>query len=154
MSLAERIALGNERSGGERRDRRHSGSRQQHAGAGSAARLEFAFAEHAILLVSSDRGFRTDLRQTVDGRPQVRKAARFCLALTSFCSACLERCPVPGAMRSERGLPWVIADTCTGCGVCQEVCPAPRNAVLLLPGPVFCVRSQRLLPERTKGDPP
>lgn len=59
--------------------------------------------------------------------------ARFCLALTSFCSACLERCPVPGAMRSERGLPWVIADTCTGCGVCQEVCPAPRNAVLLLP---------------------
>lgn len=56
---------------------------------------------------------------------------RHCLALTSFCSACVERCPVPGAMKKERGLPMVVADACTGCGVCQEVCPAPRNAVLI-----------------------
>ncbi|MBP7949244.1 MAG: 4Fe-4S binding protein [Verrucomicrobiales bacterium] len=58
---------------------------------------------------------------------------RFCMALTSFCSVCTERCPVPGAMHRERGLPQVISDVCTGCGICQEVCPAPRNAVLLLP---------------------
>lgn len=58
---------------------------------------------------------------------------RFCIALTSFCSVCTERCPVPGAMKKERGVPMVVADVCTGCGVCREVCPAPRNAVLLLP---------------------
>jgi len=58
---------------------------------------------------------------------------RFCIALTSFCSVCTERCPVPGAMRKERGLPMVVPDVCTGCGVCHEVCPAPRNAVLMLP---------------------
>lgn len=58
---------------------------------------------------------------------------RFCLALTSFCSACVERCPVPGAMKKERGLPMVVADVCTGCGLCQEICPAPRNAVLMMP---------------------
>jgi len=69
--------------------------------------------------------------------PPVAKVAivqgRFCLALTSFCSACVERCPVPGAMKKERGMPMVVADACTGCGLCQEICPAPRNAVLLMP---------------------
>lgn len=58
---------------------------------------------------------------------------RFCIALTSFCAACVERCPVPGAMSRDRGLPMVHADVCTGCGICHDVCPAPRNAVLMLP---------------------
>ncbi|MBK8040780.1 MAG: 4Fe-4S binding protein [Verrucomicrobiaceae bacterium] len=58
---------------------------------------------------------------------------RFCIALTSFCSACVERCPVSGAMKKERGMPMVVADICTGCGICHDVCPAPRNAVLMLP---------------------
>jgi Na+-translocating ferredoxin:NAD+ oxidoreductase RNF subunit RnfB len=58
---------------------------------------------------------------------------RFCIALTSFCSVCVERCPVAGAMTKERGMPMVVADVCTGCGVCHDVCPAPRNAVLMLP---------------------
>lgn len=58
---------------------------------------------------------------------------RFCIALTSFCSVCIERCPVPGAMKKERGLPMVVPDLCTGCGICHGVCPAPRNAVLMLP---------------------
>lgn len=58
---------------------------------------------------------------------------RFCIALTSFCSVCVERCPVAGAIRSERGLPMVQPDLCTGCGICHEVCPAPRKAVLLMP---------------------
>lgn len=66
---------------------------------------------------------------------------RFCIALTSFCSTCVERCPVSGAMKKERGMPMVVADVCTGCGVCHEVCPAPRNAVLMLP------RRQPLTPQ-------
>jgi len=58
---------------------------------------------------------------------------RHCLALTSFCAACVERCPVAGAMAVQDGMPQVVADVCTGCGICQQVCPAPTNAVLLLP---------------------
>ncbi len=58
---------------------------------------------------------------------------RHCLALTSFCAACVERCPVEGAMRMSNGMPMVVADVCTGCGICHDVCPAPTNAVLLLP---------------------
>ena len=58
---------------------------------------------------------------------------RFCIALTSFCATCVERCPVPGAMSRDRGMPMVHADVCTGCGICHDVCPAPRNAVLMMP---------------------
>ena len=58
---------------------------------------------------------------------------RFCLAYQhSFCSTCVERCPVPGALVMERGLPRVKSDLCTGCGVCHDLCPAPRNAILLV----------------------
>ena len=57
---------------------------------------------------------------------------RFCLAYTSICSVCSERCPEPGAIKVERGIPMVDAALCTGCGICHEVCPAPRNAILLL----------------------
>jgi Pyruvate/2-oxoacid:ferredoxin oxidoreductase delta subunit len=49
------------------------------------------------------------------------------------CTTCVERCPSPGALLIETGRPRVVADRCTGCGVCQHVCPAPRNAILLLP---------------------
>jgi len=63
-------------------------------------------------------------------------AGRFCLAYQgSFCSVCHERCPETGAIVTERGLPRVIADLCTGCRVCHDVCPAPTNAVLLVPRP-------------------
>lgn len=58
---------------------------------------------------------------------------RHCLALTSFCAACVERCPVPGALRVVQGLPQVVPDACTGCRVCFEVCPAPVKAVRMLP---------------------
>jgi Na+-translocating ferredoxin:NAD+ oxidoreductase RNF subunit RnfB len=58
---------------------------------------------------------------------------RFCLAYTSFCTVCSERCPVPGAMKVDKGIPMVVAETCTGCGVCHDVCPAPTNAVLVIP---------------------
>lgn len=58
---------------------------------------------------------------------------RRCIALTSFCAACVERCPVPGAMQVANGMPSVVPDVCTGCGICHAVCPAPTNAVLMLP---------------------
>lgn len=69
-----------------------------------------------------------------DAQPKVAVIqGRFCLAYTSFCTVCSERCPVPGAMKVEKGIPMVVTDTCTGCGICHEVCPAPTNAVLVLP---------------------
>ncbi len=58
---------------------------------------------------------------------------RHCLALESFCSVCIERCPEPGAMNTAQLIPMVVPEICTGCGICQQVCPAPENAVLMLP---------------------
>lgn len=58
---------------------------------------------------------------------------RFCLAWQgSFCSTCVERCPIPGAITTEMGKPRVQPDLCTGCKVCHDVCPAPKNAVFLV----------------------
>lgn len=58
---------------------------------------------------------------------------RFCLAYQgSFCSVCVERCPEPGAITTEQGKPRVNADLCTGCRICHDVCPAPKNAVFLV----------------------
>lgn len=59
---------------------------------------------------------------------------RFCLAYQgSFCSVCAERCPVPGAIVTELGKPRINPDLCTGCRICHDVCPAPKNAVFLIP---------------------
>jgi ferredoxin-type protein NapG len=49
------------------------------------------------------------------------------------CTVCSERCPVEGAIRVEAGKPTIRESACTGCGVCRYVCPAPENAVLLMP---------------------
>lgn len=46
-----------------------------------------------------------------------------------FCSVCVERCPVPGALEWRAGRPAVVADRCDGCGSCAEVCPAPELAI-------------------------
>lgn len=57
-----------------------------------------------------------------------------CLAYTgTICTVCSERCPVPGAIQLSGGKPLIHAETCTGCGVCAFVCPAPANAVVLMP---------------------
>ncbi|MEW5852686.1 MAG: 4Fe-4S dicluster domain-containing protein [Myxococcota bacterium] len=56
-----------------------------------------------------------------------------CLAAHSFCSVCRERCPVPGAITLAGQRPQVVDELCTGCGQCQASCPAPVNAVLILP---------------------
>ncbi len=53
--------------------------------------------------------------------------------LSSSCSVCVERCPVPGVMAFLGDLPSVDGAMCTGCGICQHVCPAPTNAIVLLP---------------------
>ncbi len=58
-----------------------------------------------------------------------------CLASGSFCSTCVERCPAPGAIEAPAGRPTIVEDRCTGCGICQHVCPAPRNAVLIVAPP-------------------
>lgn len=49
------------------------------------------------------------------------------------CSACVEQCPVPEAIDWVDSHPTVLPELCTGCGICQHVCPAPRNAVILMP---------------------
>ncbi len=59
---------------------------------------------------------------------------RFCLAYQkSFCSVCSERCPESEAIVIEGGIPRIVADNCTGCSICRDVCPAPRNAILIKP---------------------
>jgi Pyruvate/2-oxoacid:ferredoxin oxidoreductase delta subunit len=59
---------------------------------------------------------------------------RLCLAyIDGYCSVCYERCPVPGAIQFQDGLPMVVPEACTGCGVCHDVCPAPQNAILFTP---------------------
>ena len=85
-------------------------------------------------------------RRTEPAAPAVRKTPvidefpplalildRFCLAYQgSFCSVCSERCPAEGAITVEQGKPRVNPDSCTGCKICHDVCPAPKNAVFLV----------------------
>jgi MauM/NapG family ferredoxin protein len=60
--------------------------------------------------------------------------AHLCLAHHgTTCTVCSERCPVEGAISATNGKPTIIEQACTGCGVCRYVCPAPENAVLLMP---------------------
>jgi MinD superfamily P-loop ATPase len=57
-----------------------------------------------------------------------------CIAGTAgLCATCIERCPVPGALVTSGGPPRVEAALCDGCGACEEACPAPRKAIILLP---------------------
>ncbi len=57
-----------------------------------------------------------------------------CIAFRgTLCVTCVERCPLPGAIALERGRPRVDASVCDGCGVCADVCPAPRTAIVRAP---------------------
>jgi ferredoxin-type protein NapG len=57
-----------------------------------------------------------------------------CLAFRgTICTVCVERCPVEDAITMEAGRPKINADVCTACGVCLYVCPAPGNAIHLIP---------------------
>ena len=56
-------------------------------------------------------------------------------SLGAQCSTCVDRCPVEGAITFDHGakLPVVYPALCTGCGICQYVCPAPNAAIGILP---------------------
>jgi|GEM_PF-693592 len=59
-----------------------------------------------------------------------------CLAYNqSFCTICAEHCPHQGAIELNQGKPLIIAQNCTGCGICHSVCPAPMNAIMIMPNP-------------------
>jgi hypothetical protein len=65
-------------------------------------------------------------------RPHAELDPGRCLAHHgSFCTACAERCLVPGAIVLTLGRPRVIAARCTGCGTCADVCPAPAPAIVI-----------------------
>jgi len=53
----------------------------------------------------------------------------------SFCTVCSEHCPEPGAIEVQDGKPTIVEGPCTGCGICHHVCPAPTNAVAMMPRP-------------------
>ncbi|MGB7326734.1 MAG: 4Fe-4S dicluster domain-containing protein [Rubripirellula sp.] len=74
----------------------------------------------------------------VDSIPKIMGTAlvtqHLCLAHHgTTCTVCSERCPVAGAITVTDGKPTVNEEACTGCGVCRYVCPAPENAILLMP---------------------
>lgn len=63
-----------------------------------------------------------------------RVTPQLCLAHHhTTCTVCIERCPVEGAIHVHDGKPTIDENICTGCGVCRYVCPAPENAILLMP---------------------
>lgn len=49
------------------------------------------------------------------------------------CTICVEQCPVPGAIVVDNGMPSVDNTKCTGCGICHYACPAPTNAIAMMP---------------------
>ena len=63
--------------------------------------------------------------------PELRPHA--CIARSSFCAVCVERCPIQGALLMEPRGPRVVEDACTGCGKCVQVCPAPVNGFSIVP---------------------
>lgn len=74
----------------------------------------------------------------VDSIPPIMGTARvtehLCLAYHhTTCTVCSERCPVDDAITVREGKPTIDEDVCTGCGICRYVCPAPENAILLMP---------------------
>jgi ferredoxin len=75
-------------------------------------------------------------RALAEGRPDsvARVLAFACLGGSpSFCSTCIEHCPVPGALQLTARAPRVDASLCDGCGACERVCPAPERAIVVLP---------------------
>ncbi|MCO4763843.1 MAG: hypothetical protein KC502_20185 [Myxococcales bacterium] len=71
------------------------------------------------------------------GSPRIGTAHVFadsCLAHRHLvCTTCRERCPVPGAIVFRAGKPEVQDKLCVGCGQCVYTCPAPGQAIAVLP---------------------
>ncbi len=83
-------------------------------------------------IASCEPGVLTDRVPPVMGAAVVTE--HLCLAHHhTTCTVCSERCPVEGAFTVTEGKPTINEAACTGCGVCRYVCPAPENAILLMP---------------------
>jgi Pyruvate/2-oxoacid:ferredoxin oxidoreductase delta subunit len=49
-----------------------------------------------------------------------------------ICHSCFERCPLKGkAIVLQGGIYPVITEKCTGCGICEHVCP--KQAIVTVP---------------------
>ena len=94
------------------------------------------FSQHLEAVKSSTQeGGSDDVADVVDpDAPQIAVIqGRFCLAYQGgMCFTCSEQCPEPGAITTQQGIPTVHLDVCTGCGICHDLCPAPRNAILMI----------------------
>ncbi|MFZ5826090.1 MAG: 4Fe-4S dicluster domain-containing protein [Bacillota bacterium] len=52
----------------------------------------------------------------------------------SICDLCVQRCPYPDeAIRLVGGKPEIVADVCTGCGLCAYVCVSTPPAIKIEP---------------------
>ena len=87
-------------------------------------------------------------RKTVIGRASIDKNR--CIPWADFkdCLVCQELCPTPDkavVFRSETVAdpsgqtvtlkrPWVVADRCIGCGICQDNCPVPYDPAIKVRG--------------------
>lgn len=50
------------------------------------------------------------------------------------CSACVDTCPVPGALvRDGEGHPLVGEHQCIGCGLCVRACPTEPGSIVVIP---------------------
>jgi len=88
----------------------------------------FRRARQAYAADLAERSAEVDVVAIISGRD--------CLAYQrTFCSTCYERCPEEGAIVMRDGMPMVMTDKCTGCRVCHDVCPAPVNAIRIMPRP-------------------
>lgn len=67
----------------------------------------------------------TDPRQIALGLAQIEVTQ--CLAYQGkACDVCITTCPISGeAITQTEGLPQILAEGCTGCGVCVFHCPQP-----------------------------
>ena len=107
---------------------------------GSAAGTPVIEAEHSACMMCEDFPCIKSCEPgvLVQTLPPIMGTARItehlCLAYHhTTCTICSERCPVTGAISVKDGKPTIDDDTCTGCGVCRYICPAPENAILLMP---------------------
>jgi NAD-dependent dihydropyrimidine dehydrogenase PreA subunit len=89
--------------------------------------------------------------QTVEGAPAVKMGTarvKKSLCLTyghgeepgQPCRTCVDRCPYPevairmgSAEEGRPAHPEVVAEACTGCGLCTFGCPAPEPAIIVDP---------------------
>ncbi len=52
----------------------------------------------------------------------------------SICDLCYQRCPFPDeAIRYANGKPEIVADACTGCGICAYVCVSTPGSITIEP---------------------